>query len=608
MVYRWNGYLENESSRSLLRYIDTDGERLRRKYVKWIHDLGEYRIAGKSIIDHLAFDDIGFSYWWMTLFVEQSPWKSPSLAKVIRLLALEEIILAERPAIVRVVGAESDVDEVLRAFCRSSDISYESLDAHDDAQAESIVRRVYHSLPHSVRALVYLTRHTIDRWALRRADTSGWFDGDHAVFFASYFIHLDQQATARGEFHSRHWENLTRLIRDHGLETNWLQHFLKSNVVPTTTAALTLARELNAHSSDQGFHTFLDAYLSGLVLLRVARQWLTLLRIAPRTRDIRAAFTPSESRLDLWPVVRDDWWSSTRGVVAADNLLWIALFDKALGGVPRQATGLYLHENQAWERAFIHAWRKHGHGYLVGVAHSTVRFWDLRYFVDPRTTQSSAPNHMPTHDAIALNGNAAIDAYQSLGELREGIVECEALRYGELFGRPEKRTSPIGVKQLKVLVLTDYHPAGTISMLRMLEAAAPGIARETQYTVKPHPNYMVDPKDYPSLEFEVVTDSLWDILRNYDVAYSSNNTSAAVDAYFAGLPVVVSLDQAELNFSPLRGRSRVRFAGTPAELAEALQADDARGVDAPSHEGFFFLDPELPRWKRLLALDARDRR
>ena len=51
-----------------------------------------------------------------------------------------------------------------------------------------------------------------------------------------------------------------------------------------------------------------------------------------------------------------------------------------MASLPRQRLGLYLCENQGWERIFIRAWRKHGHGKLIGVAHSTIGYWDMRYF------------------------------------------------------------------------------------------------------------------------------------------------------------------------------------------------------------------------------------
>lgn len=604
VVYQWNGYAETLCNRSLLRYIDANGERLRQQYADWIHDLGEYQVNGKSLIEGLALDTNGLSYWWMTLFAEQSPWKSRAVMNVIRLLALEEIILVEQPEAVRVVSANKIIADVVGAFCRAVGVPYVWERVASKPQEQSLLARGYRALPHTARALIHLARHAVGRWALRSADTSRWFDGAGALFFASYFIHLDQQSAAEGRFHSRHWEKLPELARERGLETNWLQHFLHSGVAPSTDAALALVCQFDQQPQQNGFHTFLDAYLSWRVLLRVLRRWTVLRRIVPSHKDVYHAFTPRGSKLSLWPVVREDWENSMSGALATDNLLWIVLFDEALRRIPRQTTGLYLYENQGWERAFIHAWRKYGHGRLIGVAHSTVRFWDLRYFVDPRTTQSPAPNGMPSPDVVALNGKAATDAFLRMGYPADRTAQTEALRYGHLSAPRAERPLASRETPVQVLVLTDYHAASTISMLRMLEQAATRISQRVAYTVKPHPGYMVRPRDYPSLNLKIVTAPLANILDDFEMAIASNNTSAAVDAYFAGLSVIVSLDATELNFSPLRGQPQVRFVGDSEQLAEALQHGGRRMSDAPHVSGFFCLDPEFQRWKRLLGLGA----
>ena len=76
---------------SVLKYVEAHSERLRGKYLAWIHELGEHEIDGTRVIDALILED-GFSYWWMTLLVEKSLWKSASIADAIRVLALEEIV------------------------------------------------------------------------------------------------------------------------------------------------------------------------------------------------------------------------------------------------------------------------------------------------------------------------------------------------------------------------------------------------------------------------------------------------------------------------------------------------------------------------------------
>jgi len=604
VIYRWSGHGEVNQVRSLLRYAETHGERLRRKYLAWIHDLGESRIAGRRLIDHLVLED-GLSYWWLTLLVEKSPWKSPSINAAIRLLALEEIVRDLRPGTLRVVSANQPVAAAIRALCRNLGVGYEWRRIAPQASRPWRVADLYRRLPQPVRALLFLGRHVWARWPLRSSDRSGWLSGERTWFFCSYFIHLDEKSCAKGEFHSRQWEALPKLVHDMGYGANWLQHFLPSSAVPHTAVAQEWVRRFNLQGAKASFHCFLDAYLSWPIVLRVLTRWLRLNFINLRLRRVRAAFRPADSSLWLWPLARADWQDSLAGPAAIGNLLWIELFDAVLRAIPRQATGLYLCEGQGWERAFIHAWRKHGHGRLIAVEHSTVRFWDLRYFADPRSVRRSGPGSMPQPDVTAVNGRAALQAYLEADYPPDGVTECEALRYQYLHDLPSRSGGPRG--RIEVLILGDVARASTNKLLQLLEEALKLLeeARVPQaagpnFTIKPHPNCMVAVENHPSLHLQLRTNRIGEILCDFDVAYCSNSTSAAVDAYLAGLRVIVMLDEAELNISPLRGRRGVHFVSTPKELATALLASDEAPVSR-SREDFFCLDPGLPRWQRLLG-------
>jgi surface carbohydrate biosynthesis protein (TIGR04326 family) len=94
-------------------------------------------------------------------------------------------------------------------------------------------------------------------------------------------------------------------------------------------------------------------------------------------------------------------------------------------------------------------------------------------------------------------------------------------------------------------------------------------------------------------------------LPDFDIAVAANCTSAAVDAFVAGLPVIIALDGDGLNLSPLRGQQGAHFVSTGAELAGALRtAGLGASISSPDRAEFFFLNPDLPRWKRLLAVGA----
>jgi surface carbohydrate biosynthesis protein (TIGR04326 family) len=364
-------------------------------------------------------------------------------------------------------------------------------------------------------------------------------------------------------------------------------------------------RGFNQHPGGRSFHCFLDTYLSVRIVLRVLYRWFQLNFAHWQLRRVESAFRPQGSNASLWPIMRRDWHRSLCGADAVSNLLWIELFDAALRTLPRQRQGLYLCEGQAWERAFIHAWRKYGHGQLIGVAHSTVRFWDLRYFADPRTTTSSGPRAMPRPDVAALNGKAALNAYLQALYPQTGVAGCEAVRYGYLSElRPRlTRQVPQGAPT-RVLVLGDIEAKSTAKLLRLLAAAIETAPGELVLAFKPHPFCAVKADQYPTLNLTVLTAALGGILHDFDVAYCSASTSAAVDAYLAGLSVVVVLDEAGLNLSPLRARPGVRFVASAEELAASLRLGDDACLVRRDRNEFFFLDPGLPRWRKLLGLES----
>ena len=73
--------------------------------------------------------------------------------------------------------------------------------------------------------------------------------------------------------------------------------------------------------------------------------------------------------------------------------------------------------------------------------------------------------------------------------------------------------------------------------------------------------------------FNITNKPLADILQDFDVALSGNVTSAGLDAFLAGLSVIVYLDGEDFNLSPLRGIEGVEFVGNAKELATVIRGN-----------------------------------
>lgn len=603
VTYRWNGYSEQGGVHSLLRYCESHAEGLRDKYLAWIHDFGEIRIGKKNIVEHLAFED-RLSYWWMTLLVEKSPYKSP-LTDAIRLLAVEEILKKEKSAGVQLVTRNRQVAQAIRALCQQMDVACKwkepPIVASRSRGAEAVVR----DLPGFMQALLSMGRYLWTHKAVRERTKSNWKAQDRSLSFVSYFFNFSPESAKSGAFRSRYWGGLHQLIGAMGIPANWLHLYVPHQATPDAKSAHALIKLFNLNHLEAGTHALLESYLTWPMVASVVKRWIGLNISLLRLRRIGQEFNSVRPHSFLWFLMRDDWRRSMVGTFSINNLLSIALFDAALKDIPPQQKGFYLCENQSWERAFIHAWHKYGHGQLIAVPHSTVRFWDMRYFSDLRTFQSAKPYSMPMPHLTALNGQAAVQAYCRAGYPSEAIVECEALRFEYLYKLRSRSKSlrPAGAV-MRLLVLGEYSAAGTHKLLQLLETAVAQMPPMV-ITIKPHPSNVISATDHPLLNFSVDTEPLENILSDFDVVYSGNMTSAAVDAYLAGLPLVVMLDETELNFSPLRGKSDVHFVSTPEELASELLAATHREGTRGVQDEFFFLDPEYPRWKQLVLTPRR---
>tara|TARA_B100000963_G_C22639767_1_gene679813 strand:+ start:9424 stop:11301 length:1878 start_codon:yes stop_codon:yes gene_type:complete len=596
-LYRWNGYNNTDKTYSLFRYIEDNCNRLRSEYLKFIHDLGEREIAEKSLINHLELNN-NLSYWWFTLFVEKSLYKSP-ISDSIRLFALEEIISKNNPEKILLVSSNKILKKILKDYCKKNNIKFLFKKVLDDRFKFLSVRSLVSYLPEWTKGILFLVKYFHRNWSIFAAKKNDWRISKNNLFVSSYFFGVSLEKANDGEFYSHYWNEFHYLVKDLKINTNWLQNFEVSPSINNSKYALEILNKINSNQEDSS-HAFIESYMSLKIFLKVFKNWFKLI-IKSYALDVRNLFQIGDSKMSIWPLLKNNWFTSMQGYIAVSNLIYIELFDEVLGSMPRQNKGLYICENQSWERALIHAWNENNHGKLIAVAHSTVRFWDLRYFCDERSYSLKTKNSMPQPNFVALNGEPAVNMYLSAGFRPESILKCEALRYGFLDDYKNYNKNKLdNVINNKILILGDYIHSETDKMLQLLIEANQLIDMDISYFFKPHPACVIDAKKYPSLNLKIVLDPLSKILSEYDVVYTSNMTSASVDSYYAGLPVIVMLNNHSLNYSPLRDQTNVKFVANKEHLSESLIFCLTNELINENKQDFFYLDPQLNKWRDIL--------
>ena len=218
-----------------------------------------------------------------------------------------------------------------------------------------------------------------------------------------------------------------------------------------------------------------------------------------------------------------------------------------------------------------------------------MRYWDLRYFFDPRNYAHKGGNDLPIPDYIGVNGPVMKNSYINGGYPQERLIEVEALRYLHL-----NNSSVSQIKNNKnrpqrtLLVVGDYLQESTSKQLALLMAAFKDIEYSIRYIIKPHPGCSINIQDLPGLNCEISSQPIGELLLISDIVYSSSTTSAAVDAYCAGKLVIIVLDGKSLNLSPLRSFGGVYFVKSAKELVVVINGAELN--DLGQRKDFFHLD------------------
>lgn len=592
LVILWNSFFTLvENSVSIPKIVEENAASLRQKYLGWVYAFGKAEVLGKSIVDHLEIRP-GFSAWWMSLIVEKSMLRSPRISQAIKLFALEDYLKGGSFRKITLHSADKTLADSVRFYCEERSMAFAWIRTHKKKTG------IY--FPSVIKAVVYFFKYVGTRRLFSRStlDSQGW--EKNGVLFVDYLLNITGTEGNFGAFSSKYWTLLVHALKDLGQKSNWLHLCFISASVPSFQSAKVLIDLFNKKSEGTQRHEGLDAFLSVRVAVKALADYAKLAWRSFRLPDLRHLYRVEGSDMSLYFLMGGDWKASTQGQTAMWNMIALNLFERALSVIPHQRQGVFLQENMGWERALIHAWKKGGHGRLIGVPHTTVRFWDLRYFMDSRSYSRDARNPLLMPDLVAVNGPLSRRALSDGGYPDAGMVEVEALRYLFLINSPMKRCSLEKTpREVSILVCGDILQSANHTLMTMLQEACATKKSECRIILKNHPATKIDLSDYPALQCTVSELPVHELALNVDYVLASNITSASLDAYCVGANVIQIVDGKTLNFSPLRGLQTVNFVSHHDELVAALELP--REESGNRSEDIFFLDANLPRWKSLLA-------
>jgi len=605
----WSSFKEGTDPKiiSLPQLVEEQADELKTRYLAWIFEFSEKDINGKRLVDHLELWP-GLSYWWMTSLAQKFNSSGTSqINNAIKALLVENLVIEYGPKSIELVSCNKMVAVVLQDFCQALKIQFkwESTGPVREIKSKSIAKNIFHSLAYPLQAHVQFLWFVFRSFPVlfkRRNIEPAITDG---ITFIDVLVHLDRDTFKTGRFISNYWTALVDKLIQSGTKINWLHNYYCHEPISSLSRAHDLIEAFNKNGSKNQSHILLEMNLSMVVFIKALKYYYRSWKASRQLTVIDNHFTPAGSSVCFWPLFRHEWIDSLKGRDAMVNCLRISLYEKTFREIPYQKTGIYIQENQPWEMALIYAWRAGRHGKIIGVPHTAVRYWDLRYFYDSRSYRKDMTNNLPMPDLVAVNGAVAQKSYLDWGYPEQQLKTVEALRFLHLLNRTSTNAitkSPAST--LRVLICGDFLPTTNYKILSWLQTANQYLSEDCSYILKPHPSCAIKLDDFPSLSLEITNANLEELMTDSDVVFTSNNTAAVVDAYYSGIPVIQMLDSENLNMSPLRNVSGVLYVKNPVELVTAIRNSQQPGSMEPSP--YFYLDRNLPRWQKLLNLELPD--
>ena len=578
---------------SISDIVEQNSAEIRTMILGFIYDVGENINSGAK--SGLLIES-EFNYYWMTQFHSRPYTQSAQLNNLAKIFALIKIVEANRFQKIVFITTNKDLTRVIASIARANNLDFKVVSQSGSAQSKPIKTKFKNLTPRPVLGLLALFQQIRSSSHLRDKDLPPTSNLGTIAFF-DYWYRFGATVNQTRKFESQYWTALVDQLSN--LNVNWFHNLVDQRRKRPLREAKSLLTDFNSADKNHQ-HQIIDASCSTSIVLKSLNNYRKILIRSLQTKKYSSAFTISDKKIELWPIFQREWLNSLRGYEAMINCLRFSRLNKILQKLPQQRIGFYLIENQPWEMALVHLWRKYGHGQLIGVAHSTVRFWDLRLMSDPRRFSNNTNNPMPRPDLIAVNGPLARESLIAAGYPATEIREVEALMYQHFADTPDIQLLKSKQSIKTILVATDYLESATQTQIKLLNDFLATNSESIRVLLKPHWSQSFRNLN-PLIEIVSGKEDLSTYFDQCDVLYCSAITSAVIDGACAGLPVIQCLDPQSFNLSPLRGRTELQVLRTSKELKDALSNLTAIPPKIEP-DTLFNLDPQLPRWKSLLGI------
>ena len=233
------GYSENDNGVSIPKYIEKNRKSLRNEYIRIIHRFGEQKYGKHTLIEKLNILP-GFSYWWMTMIAEKSPYKTKDIFNILKMISLDTVLKKFQKKTILLVSNNKKNINLIRQIAKKNNII---LKEEYNPNKQYTLKSLYYHLPIIVQGLISI-RHIIKKIQFGISKQKKWYDKE-SVFICDYFFNINAKHINEKTYQSSQLGNLPKIIKDNNLNLNWLHIYTPTPSTPSIKNSNLYITELN---------------------------------------------------------------------------------------------------------------------------------------------------------------------------------------------------------------------------------------------------------------------------------------------------------------------------------------------------------------------------
>lgn len=578
--------LEN-SSFSITDILEKNSDRYKSFYLEFVLELGISEHNGKSVIDLLAFKP-DFSFWWMTLIAQKNNWaKSPQINHILKLMVLEDWLNRNKCKKLFINTRNFELFRSISKLCKTKDIKLINLKKKNYflSRLKIVYRNKFFYL---FKSLFWLLRETVLSIPFAITPISIKEILKSKIILISYLSQNEIENDK--ELNSDYWGPLPSYINKNNISANWL--YLPNRKL-SFFKNLLFFKKIKEQQINQNNYFSISSFFSLTLLGEIFRNFLFIFR---QSRLVSTSIKKESSY--YWDLLNNDLKKSLFGPEMIRNLFYFSLFGR-ISKTMQASNLIYLYENQPWELSASYFFGKKVKK-IYGFAHSTIRYWDLRYFNSQNIYKNNSKTLFPFFCDLIVHGKNDLRNMTEFGFPKEKIKEAESLRY--IYLNKYLSDSTEHKMSNTFLVLGEYLRSDTKFMIDLLTSEKANEVLKNYKTIfKPHPLCPVKKSDFKDLNVEINFSDPGKLISQSDLVFVGNVSSVASEVITLGKQLICAKDLTLLDMSPLREYEGISFAVDSDSFLKELRKKTSVQKDT-YQESILNLDESLKLWRNILKI------